>query len=275
MMTALNVLVWIGLGLLAFLGGILALVLLIVVLLLVLPIGVRLNNGYEKMHVWLKIWFLSIKLTPKKELSEEEKAKKEAKKAEKAAKKKAKKEKKKQKAEEKARRKAEKMKDKPQKPKKKKKPSKKKLAPPQEKDTLGLVRAIWASLRDYDYPYAKLFCVRKLTLVAKIGGDGPAETGRNYGKVAEYFGVIYPYVTRIFHIKRHRIFVDPDFVHNRTEIKFDVTVTVTLGKFLFAALAFWRSFKRNKRIYCKPQPKTEEITVSGTAASETQSTTAE
>ena len=87
--------------------------------------------------------------------------------------------------------------------------------------------------------------------------------------------LIYPYVTRIFHIKRHRIFVDPDFVHNRTEIKFDVTVTVTLGKFLFAALAFWRSFKRNKRIYCKPQPKTEEITVSGTAASETQSTAAE
>ena len=272
MMTALNILLWVVLGILALLGGILALVLLIVILLLVLPIGVRLNNGYEKMHVWLKIWFLKIKLSPGKELTEEEKAAKKAKKEAKAAKKKAKKEKKKQKAEEKARRKAEKAKNKPPKPKtkKKKKKSKKLPKPPKEKDTLGMVRALWASLRDYDYPYAKLFCVRDLTLVATIGGDGPAETGRNYGKAAEYFGILYPYVTRIFHIKRHRIHVNPDFAHKKTQIKFDLTVTITLYKFLRAALAFWRSFKRNKLIYCKPQPKTEELTVSGRSESESE-----
>ena len=109
--------------------------------------------------------------------------------------------------------------------------------------------------------------MRKLILVATIGGDGPAATGRNYGLAAEWFGLLYPYITRIFHIKRHQIFVDPDFVHNKTQIKFDLTVTVTLGKFLFAGLAFLRAFKRNKKIYYKPQPKTEEITVSGTPES--------
>ena len=77
--TILMVLLWI----LAGLAGLLTLILL----LLCISVGIRTTNRPGSMSAWLKIGWISIKLTPRKPLTEKQKAKKEAKKKRKAEKK--------------------------------------------------------------------------------------------------------------------------------------------------------------------------------------------
>ncbi len=239
---------WLFAGILGLIG--------LVLLLLCIPLGVRLTNRPGKLYVWARIGFLRLKLTPKKELSEAKNAKKEAKKKKKAEKKAAKKEKKRLKDEAKAAKSR----------RSGKRTEKKPPAPPKEKDTFGMIRALLAALADYDYEYLKLIRIGRLELTVTVGGGSPAETGRRYGKAAELFGAVYPFVMRKLNVRRHRIYVCPDFVRNQTSVLFDVTVTLTPIRLIKAALIFWRAFRRNRRIYCKPQPKTEQTTIQGKRA---------
>lgn len=247
-MAVLHVILWILFWLFA---GILALIGL-VLLVLCVPLGVRLTNRPGKLYVWARIGFLSLKLTPKKELSEAGKAKKEAKKKKKAEKKAAKKERKRLKAEAKT-----------AKNRRSGKRTGKKPPAPKQKDTFGMIRALLAALADYDDEYLKLIRINRLELTVTVGGGSPAETGRRYGKASELFGAAYPFVMRKFNVKRHRIYVCPDFVRGQTAALFDVTVTLIPIRLLKAALVFWRAFRRNRRIYCKPQPKNEQMTIQG------------
>ena len=227
----------------------------LVLLLLCIPLGVRLTNHPGKLHVWARIGCIQIRLTPEKELSQAQKARKEAKKQRKAAKKAAKKERKRLKAERKAKASAKRSSP-------KKKPGKP-FSPPGERDTFGIIRALLAALADYDCEYLKLVCIRHLDLTVTVGGGNPAETGKRYAKAAELFGAFYPIVMRKLNVRKHRVCICPDFVRNRTNALFDATVTVTPIRILIAALVFWRAFRRNQRIYCKPRQKTEQTTIRG------------
>ena len=263
----LTVLQTVGMILLWALGaamGIVALILLLLLLLCCLPVGARIAKDDAGTSVWLKVGLIRYQLTPKKEPTEEQNAKKERKKAKKAAKKKAKAQKKREKLEARLRA-AQEQEKAGLKPKKAKKKSGR-LKPPKEKDVFGLIRAICASLADYDYEYLKLICVRRLYVNWTIGGGDPGGTGRAYGKAAAIFGDVYPTAMRKLNIRRHRIIVNPDFVHNQSKLCFDVTVTVTLIRCAYAAIVFWKALRRNRKIYCKHTAETGETTVSGNAA---------
>lgn len=251
----LQVLLW----LLIAVAGLLALV----ILLCCLPVGVAASNLRGETWAWLKIGFLRIRLTPKKPLTEKQQAKKERKK--------------KRKAEKKAR-------------KKKKKQiagARKKTAasastgkhagkskPPKPKDTGMMVRALLASLADYDDEYLKLLCIQRLNLTLIVGGGSPEGTGKRFGKAAEIFGWIYPIMMRRMHIKHHQIAVRPDFVTNRTVCFYDLVVTVRPICVLKSAVVFWFAFRRNCRIYRTPkQEQTISMNNRSTSAEQTAEST--
>ena len=152
--TILMVLLWI----LAGLAGLLTLILL----LLCISVGIRTTNRPGSMSAWLKIGWISIKLTPRKPLTEKQKAKKEAKKKRKAEKKALKKAKK----QERKAKKAEKQARKDKQSKKGRQPSGK---PPKTSDTYAIIRSILAALGDYDDEYLKLICIRRLELDVTVG----------------------------------------------------------------------------------------------------------
>lgn len=243
--TILMVLLWI----LAGLAGLLTLILL----LLCISVGIRATNRPGSMSAWLKIGWISIKLTPRKPLTEKQKAKKEAKKKRKAEKKALKKAKK----QERKAKKAEKQARKDKQSKKGRQPSGK---PPKTSDTYAIIRSILAALGDYDDEYLKLICIRRLELDVTVGGGNPFDTGKRYEKAAELFGCCYPQAMRWLNIRRHRIYVRPDFVTNRTSFSFDATVTIRPICVLKSALVFWNAYRRNRRIYRMKKP--EQVTVS-------------
>lgn len=257
--------------------GLVVLVLLLLLLLCCLPIGARIAKDDAGTSVWLKIGLIRYLISSpektakkqaakaaKKEPTEKQKAKQEKKKAKKEEKKKIKRQKKREKLE--ARLRAAQEREKAGLPPKKAKKSAKRLKPPKQKDLFGLIRAICATLADYDYEYLKLICIRRLRLDWIVGGGDPAGTGRAYGRAAAIFGDVYPVAMRKLNIKRHQIFVNPDFVHNQSKLCFDVTVTITLIRCAYAAFVFWKGLRRNRRIYCKQTTTTKETTVSGRAA---------
>ena len=252
MWTILHAILMALLWMLAGLAGLLTLILL----LLCISVGIHASNRTETMSVWLKIGWLSIRLMPRKPLTEKQKAKKEAKKKRKAEKKALKKSKK---QEQKAR-KAEKQAKQNKRNKKRKHPSNKPNKPPKTSDTYEIIRTILAALGDYDDEYLKLICIRRLELDVTVGGGNPYETGKRYEKAAELFGWCYPQAMRWLNIRRHRIYVRPDFVANRTSLSFDVTVTIRPICLLKSALVFWNAYRRNRRIYRKPKP--DQVTVS-------------
>ena len=249
MWTILHAILMVLLWMLAGLAGLLMLILL----LLCISVGIRAANRTGAMSVWLKIGWFSIRLMPRKPLTEKQQAKKEAKKKRKAEKKALKKAKK----QEKKAKKAEKQAKQNKQNKKRKQPSGK---PPKTTDTYEIVRSILAALGDYDDEYLKLICIRRLELNVTVGGGNPYETGKRYEKAAELFGWCYPQAMRLLNIRRHRIYVCPDFVANRTSVSLDVTVTIRPICLLKSALVFWNAYRRNRRIYRKPKP--EQVTVS-------------
>lgn len=227
--------------------------LMLILLLLCISVGIRATNRPGTMFAWLKIGWFSIRLTPRKPLTEKQKAKKEAKKKRKSEKKALKKAKKQERKD----RKTEKQARKNKRSKKAKQPSNK---PPKTSDTYGMIRSILAALGDYDDEYLKLICIRRLELDVTVGGGNPSDTGKRYEKAAELFGYCYPQAMRWLNIRRHRIYVRPDFVANRTSFSFDATVTIRPICVLKSALVFWNAYRRNRRIYRTPKP--EQVTVS-------------
>lgn len=220
--------------------------LVLVLLLCCIPVGAAASNLRGETWAWLKIGFLRIRLTPKKPLTEKQKAKKERKKKRKAEKKTLKKAKK-QKAM--ANRKSSATAGK----------HAGKQKPPKQKDTKLMIRAILAALADYDDEYLKLICIRRLNVTLIIGGGSPEATGKRYGKAAQLFGWVYPLMMRRMKIRHHQIAVRPDFVTNRTALYYDVVVTVRPICLLKSAIVFWRAFCRNRRIYRTPK---QEQTIS-------------
>lgn len=220
--------------------------LVLVLLLCGIPIGAAASNLRGETWAWLKIGFLRIRLTPKKPLTEKQKAKKE--------------QKKKRKAEKKALKKAKKQEAKAN--IKTSAPAGKhtgKQKPPKQKDTKLMIRAILASLADYDDEYLKLICIRRLNVTLNVGGGSPEATGKRYGKTAQLFGCLYPLMMCRMNIKHHQIAVRPDFVTNRTSLFYDVVVTVRPICLLKSAIVFWCAFCRNRRIFRTPK---QEQTIS-------------
>lgn len=237
--------------------GLLALVLL----LCCLPVGIVASNLRGETWIWLKIGFLRIRLIPKKTLTEKQQAKKERKKKRKAEKKALKKQKKQiAEARQKMSASTGKRVGKPK--------------PPKQKDTGMMVRALLASLADYDDEYLKLLCIRRLNLTVIVGGGSAEATGKRYGKAAELFGWVYPLMMRRMHIKHHRIAVRPDFLTNRMACFYDIVVTVRPICVLKSAIVFWRAFRRNCRIYRTPkQEQTISVDKRSTSAKRTAEST--
>lgn len=227
--------------------------LLLLALLLSVSAGVRVKNLRGETVVTLRYGIFRYRLSPGRPVSEKKKAKKEAKARRNAEKKALKKLRK----EEKERAKALKQQRKPG--TKKKKPGGKKPKPPETESKPAIIRALAAAVFDYDYPYLKLIYLKKLELHIAVGGESPAAVGQNYAKACAAFGAFFPQIQKNLKIKRHRIFIAPDFVRKKGGFKFDLILLTRPIRAVRAAAVFYLAYRRNLRIYGRGSGQGTEI----------------
>jgi len=231
-MIALKIFLWI----LAGLGLTLAGVLVLLLLLLSVSYGIRLTNRRGGTDVSAKAGFFSYRLSGRKPPSEAKKEKRALRKKKKAA------------------RTLQKLRDKAAKPKKRKKINRKKAVKTmrrqakKERPTV-VIRALLASLADYDKPYLKLIKVKRLHVRRTVGGGSASEVAANYAREMAIAGASLPVLLSIFDIKKPRVRVEPDFAGRKYDLKYDIILTLRPISLLFAALAFLKAFRRNKEIY--------------------------
>ena len=254
------------LGVLIAIGGIIALLLLLVALIVFSSIGVRLSNFGGKLAVWVKFGFLSIRVTPKKPKSEKaiekkkrKKEKKKFKKARKAEKKALKEAAHPEKAERKLSKRLAKKHKKSE--KKKIKKAKKPFKPPIPSSVT--VKAALTALADYDYEYAHIIRFNRIYIDCRIGGEDSCQTALAYGRACKLFGLSYPHVMSVFDIRKHRINVYPDFIERKSELKFDLTLTLRLARAARAGLTFFKGFKNHKTKFAAEYAQKQEADQDG------------
>lgn len=97
-----------------------------------------------------------------------------------------------------------------------------------------------------------------------MGGGDPCDLAVNYGKAWAALGNLWPYLQRMFTIKRRDIQIQCDFTADETLVTARIDITLTLGRLLWAVLrygvkaliAFLKINKKRKAAAGKPARQT-------------------
>lgn len=246
LLVALKALLWA----LAGAGMLLGLVLILSAAVLCVSFGVRITDAGNGVSAALKVGFFSFRLTGRKPPSEKKLRKKARKKEKKALKK--------QKKEERLKKRRPKRAKKPAaraaKPKKRAKKAHKFVKKQAEKLAKGsALRALMATVADYDRPYLKLIKIKKLRVRLVTGGSDPAEVAKNHARANAALCALLPLAMSALNIKKLNLRADPDFVRGESALYYDAELRMRLVKLAAAAAVFYKGFKRNQKIYAKAE----------------------
>lgn len=200
-------------------------VLLVLFLLSRLPIGVRLRYDAAGTLAWLKVWFVPIRLYPKKP--------KKAPEGEENADKKDKKEKKK-------------------KPKRGKK--KETEAPPEAEEhpkggSLDLLRAALPLAKDALVGVKRRLTIKDLELHVTWAAADPADAAVGYGYAQAALGTLWGIVRQNFKVKRSRLGCSVDFDAASPTVYADAALSVRIGQIFTLVLPLLvRFLKNNARV---------------------------
>lgn len=95
---------------------------------------------------------------------------------------------------------------------------------------LGIIKKFLGKLRHKIH-------ISKLYIKVEYGTDNPAATGFVYGSVWNLVGIVYPFLTRYFHIVYPTLDITPDFYSKRFDIEVKSIIKVRAAHIISAGLS--------------------------------------
>lgn len=189
----------------------------IIILLGILPIGVCVRYNEDGPLIKVIIGFIKLKVYPRNP-GKPKKEKKQKPKKEAAA--------------------PEKEKAKQKKPAAdiEKKPEEKKIEEKKGGSLTDFLPLVKIALQLVGELFSKTIHMDVLELNLVMGGGDPCDLAVNYGKTWTALGNLWPYLTRMFTIKKRDIRIQCDFMADKTLVTARVDVTITLGRLLSAVI---------------------------------------
>lgn len=186
---------------------VLGIIVLVLAALALLPLGVRVRYDEDGPLVQAKIWFIRLRLFPKKD-----------------------KEKKKQRKE---------------KPKKKEVPSEEPEPEKKKGGALDTVRAALPLLKPALQGVKKRLTIRELELHVTWAANDPADAAIGYGRAQAALGGLWALIDQNFKVKKSRLGCSVDFDQTSPTVYADATLTIRLGQAVTLALPLLIKFLSN------------------------------
>lgn len=141
---------------------------------------------------------------------------------------------------------------KPPAPEKRETPAKKEKKEPAEKKKGGNIRGFFPLVKillDFLGDFRRKIRVDRLELRITLGSGDPCDLAVMYGNTWAVAGNLFPWLERLFTIRKKTIRIDCDFTADQTTVYGDLWITITVARALALLLKYgWRAVKELLKI---------------------------